>query len=440
MSGVNRLLELIESDTIEIFSSFVGVRLKGCKMIAISNYLRCKYRHISSNMHFTFPHNYNINNNNKSLSSPTSLSISTTLLVSNRKFLIAFNQPIKNLSNSKSVYCKIREKFTASNQIIPHNILYIAQQKQLIHTEHTFRTLTNKSSQKMAKIISGKETAGEIRELLKERVAKLAVKPKLAIVQVGGREDSNVYIRMKIQFAESIGAIAEHIKLSRDSSEEDVARIVRGLNHDASVHGIITQLPFDSVNSINSDMIVNMIDPRKDVDGLNVYNAGKLSHGELDNSSFVPCTPNGCLELIRKSGIKIEGSRSVVLGRSKIVGSPMAQLLLWHNSTTTICHSRTKNIDEICRDADIVVAAVGRPLMVKRSWLKPGAVVIDCGINVIPDSTKKSGTRLVGDVDFDDCKDIAGAITPVPGGVGPMTVAMLISNTVESAARVSSKS
>jgi len=286
-----------------------------------------------------------------------------------------------------------------------------------------------------AKIISGKEVADEIRSKLKDKVQDLKVKPKLVIVQIGGREDSNVYIRMKIQFAESIGSSAELIKFDRNVSQKEVADTIRRLNEDKSVHGIITQLPFDCANEINSNEIVNMIDPSKDVDGLSLYNAGKLSHGELDASSFVPCTPNGCMELIRKSGIKVEGSHSVVIGRSKIVGSPMAQLLLWHNSTVTICHSKTKNLEEVCRQADILVAAVGRAQMVKKSWLKPGAVVIDCGINVIPDATKKSGTRLVGDVDFEDCKEVASAITPVPGGVGPMTVAMLIANTVESASR-----
>lgn len=287
----------------------------------------------------------------------------------------------------------------------------------------------------MCQIISGKEVADEIRAKLKVIVESLQVKPKLAIVQVGGREDSNVYIKMKIQFAESIGASAELIKLSRDVSESELAQQVQQLNSDTSVHGIITQLPFDSSTHIDSDKIVNMIDPKKDVDGLCVYNAGKLSHGELNSTSFIPCTPNGCMELIRKAGIKVEGTRSVVIGRSKIVGSPMAQLLLWNNSTVTICHSRTKDLEKICKEADIVVAAVGRAQMVKKSWLKPGAVVIDCGINVIPDATKKSGTRLVGDVDFEECKQVAGAITPVPGGVGPMTVAMLIANTVESAKR-----
>lgn len=297
------------------------------------------------------------------------------------------------------------------------------------------RSLDNSSGITMAQVVSGKEVSDEIRAKLKARVEKLAIKPKLAIVQVGGREDSNVYIRMKVQFAESIGASAVHIKLDKNITEDELAKKVQELNHDSGVHGIITQLPFDTTSEIDSDKIVNMIDPGKDVDGLCVYNAGKLSHGELNKSSFIPCTPNGCMELIKKTGVKISGAHAVVIGRSKIVGSPMAQLLLWHDATVTICHSRTKNLEDLCRQADILVAAVGRAQMVKKSWLKPGAVVIDCGINVIPDATKKSGTRLVGDVAYDECKEIASAITPVPGGVGPMTVAMLIANTVESCER-----
>lgn len=288
----------------------------------------------------------------------------------------------------------------------------------------------------MAKLISGKEVSEEIREKLKIRVEnELKVKPKLAIVQVGDRNDSNVYIRMKIKFAESIGGIAELHKLSKDTTEEQITEKVIQLNNDRNVHGIITQLPFETVNKIDSDKITNLIAPHKDVDGLSIYNAGKLLHGDLRGQSFIPCTPNGCLELIKKSGLEIKGSKSVVIGRSKIVGSPMAQLLLWNDSTVTICHSKTKNLEEQCRNADIVVAAVGRARMVKRSWIKPGAVIIDCGINEIPDASKKSGTRLVGDVDFDECVKVASFITPVPGGVGPMTVAMLISNTVEAASR-----
>ena len=169
-------------------------------------------------------------------------------------------------------------------------------------------------------------------------------------------------------------------------------------------------------------------------------NAGKLLHGQIDGlSCFLPCTPNGCIELIKKSGIEIARTRSVVIGRSKIVGSPMAQLLLWHNSTVTIIHSYTKNVPALVREADIVIAAAGSPELVRGSWIKPGAVVIDCGITALPDPNKKSGQRLVGDVAFAECKDIAKAITPVPGGVGPMTVAMLISNTVDAAKRASQK-
>lgn len=297
----------------------------------------------------------------------------------------------------------------------------------------------------MAKIISGKEVADSIRQKLKEKVDQLTVKPKLAIVQVGGREDSNIYIRMKVQFAESIGASAELVKFSRESSQEELLRKIDELNRDDSVHGIITQLPFDTTSKIDSDLVVNAVDPRKDVDGLSVYSAGALAHGNINtaelssSSSFIPCTPKGCMELIKQSGIKIAGSRSVVLGRSKIVGSPMAQLLVWSDSTVTICHSKTKNLEALCREADILVAAVGRAQMVKKSWLKPGAVVIDCGINGIPDATRKSGTRLVGDVDYDECKEVASAITPVPGGVGPMTVAMLLSNTVQAAERAQTR-
>jgi len=211
------------------------------------------------------------------------------------------------------------------------------------------------------------------------------------------------------------------------------------LNKDKSVHGIIVQLPFDSVNPIDANKITNLVAPHKDVDGLSDENAGKLLHGQVDGvNCFVPCTPNGCLELIKKAGVQIAGANAVVIGRSKIVGSPMAQLLIWNNATVTVCHSKTKNIPEIVRGADILVVAIGQPLMVKKDWIKPGAVVIDCGISSIPDSTKKSGSRLVGDVDYDSCKEVAGAITPVPGGVGPMTVAMLISNTVDAAKAVSS--
>lgn len=383
---------------------------------------------------------------NKFLSGPASSSPTANTNTENKCLVDGNSLPTSvirfHFGKKTTTNCGLRRNLTTFRQY--KNLLTISLPvvgcKNLLHRytlsylDFTRKFFPSKKST-MCQIISGKEVADEIRSKLKLKVQSLPIKPKLVIVQVGGREDSNVYIRMKVQFAESIGASAELIKLSREVTESELAQQVQKLNLDTSVHGIITQLPFDSTTTIDSDKIVNMIDPSKDVDGLCVYNAGKLSHGELNSTSFVPCTPNGCMELIRKAGIKVEGTRSVVIGRSKIVGSPMAQLLLWNNSTVTICHSKTKDLDKICREADIVVAAVGRAQMVKKSWIKPGAVVIDCGINVIPDATKKSGTRLVGDVDFDDCKEVAGAITPVPGGVGPMTVAMLISNTVESASR-----
>jgi len=288
----------------------------------------------------------------------------------------------------------------------------------------------------MAQIISGKEVALEIQQRLREEVAQLTVTPKLAIVQVGNREDSNVYIRMKRKFASDVGVLTDHILLPRTSNESEVIATVTSLNNDTSVHGIIVQLPFECDNKISTDKITNLVSPDKDVDGLSDLNAGKLLHGQIDGKScFLPCTPNGCIELIKKSGIEIARTRSVVIGRSKIVGSPMAQLLLWHNSTVTIIHSHTKNPAALVREADIVVAAAGSPELVRGNWLKPGAVVIDCGITALPDPNKKSGQRLVGDVAFAECKDIAKAITPVPGGVGPMTVAMLISNTVDAAKR-----
>ena len=222
---------------------------------------------------------------------------------------------------------------------------------------------------------------------------------------------------------------------------------VNGLNADNSVHGILIQLPLPP--HIDQTAVINSVLPMKDVDGLHSDNAAKLllanSSGTeknklldfaADNSDFhIPCTPLGCLELLDRSAVDIEGSRVVVIGRSNLVGIPMALLLMQRNATVTIAHSRTKRLDDVVKEADIVVAAVGRARMVQASWLKPGAVVIDVGINSIPDPTKKSGSRLVGDVDFEGCREVASLITPVPGGVGPMTIAMLLRNTISSAYR-----
>lgn len=257
--------------------------------------------------------------------------------------------------------------------------------------------------------------------------------PRLAIVQVGGREDSNVYIRMKLKAAENIGIIAEHVRLPRDITESELLAKIMNLNEDPTVHGIIVQMPLDSVHTIDATRVTDAVSPEKDVDGLNTVNEGRVAVGDF--SGFVPCTPAGCLELIKKAGISIAGKNAVVLGRSRIVGTPVAELLKWEHATVTVCHSKTKNLSEITKTGDILVVAIGRPEMVKGSWIKPGAVVIDCGINPIEDSTKKSNQRLVGDVAYAEALSVASAVTPVPGGVGPMTVAMLMKNTVLAARR-----
>ncbi|XP_066249646.1 C-1-tetrahydrofolate synthase, cytoplasmic isoform X1 [Euwallacea similis] len=296
--------------------------------------------------------------------------------------------------------------------------------------------VSNMSIITRGQILSGTELSREIKNELKKSVDALKrtfpqYQPKLAIVQVGGREDSNVYIRMKIQAAAAVGAVAEHIKLPKDSTQEELLKRLDGLNNDPNVHGIIVQMPLDSVNEIDSHLITDSVAPSKDVDGLHTINEGRLAIGDL--KGFLPCTPVGVLELIKKSGVAIEGADVVVLGRSKIVGTPAAELLKWHHATVTVCHSKTKHLKQKCQQADILVVAIGRAEFVKKDWVKPGAVVIDCGINSIPDPTKQSGQRLVGDVAYEEVKEVASHITPVPGGVGPMTVAMLIRNTVSSA-------
>lgn len=290
--------------------------------------------------------------------------------------------------------------------------------------------------------MSGSQLAKEIREglikdvnVLKEKLPGFS--PSLAIVQVGAREDSNVYIKNKANAAREIGIDIRHLQLPNTITEMELINEVTKLNVNPNVHGIIVQMPLDSVNKINSNLITDLVSPEKDVDGLNTVNEGRAAIG--DTSGFVPCTPNGCIELIKKSGVPIAGARAVVLGRSKIVGTPASELLKMHNATVTICHSRTKNLPDVVREADILVVAIGKPEFVKGDWIKPGAVVIDCGITSVPDSTKKSGQRLVGDVDFKEAVKVASYITPVPGGVGPMTVAMLMKNTVISAQRMAQK-
>uniref|UniRef100_A0A1A8BQV5 C-1-tetrahydrofolate synthase, cytoplasmic n=1 Tax=Nothobranchius kadleci TaxID=1051664 RepID=A0A1A8BQV5_NOTKA len=290
-----------------------------------------------------------------------------------------------------------------------------------------------------AQIISGKEVSAQVRQRLKQDVEQMKLKdpnfkPGLVVLQVGDREDSNLYISMKLKAATEIGLNATHMRLPKTATEEEVLHSIREVNENPFVHGLLVQLPLDSIHKINTEKVTNAVAPEKDVDGLTSINAGKLSRGDLGDC-FIPCTPNGCMELIKQTGVSVAGKRAVVLGRSKIVGAPMHDLLLWNHATVTTCHSKTADLAGEVGKADILVVGIGKAEMVKGDWIKKGALVIDCGINHIPDETKPSGKRVVGDVEFSSAKEQAGFITPVPGGVGPMTVAMLMANTVLSAKR-----
>ncbi|XP_049852445.1 uncharacterized protein LOC126331450 [Schistocerca gregaria] len=283
------------------------------------------------------------------------------------------------------------------------------------------------------KLIDGKATAADITSEIKKRVSELVQAghppPGITVLLIGDRTDSATYVSMKQRACQDIGFVSNIIKYPKDVDEDQIVKKLNELNSDPLVHGILVQLPLPP--HLDEKRITGLISIEKDVDGFHVINMGKLAmKGHEPNT--VPCTPKGCLELLKRYSIPISGKNAVVLGRSNIVGIPMALLLLNENATVTICHSKTENIPEICRTADILVAAIGRAQYVKRDWIKPGATIIDVGMNSIPDATKKSGYRLVGDVD-PDAYDVAGMYTPVPGGVGPMTVAMLMQNTLNSA-------
>ncbi|WP_269933342.1 bifunctional methylenetetrahydrofolate dehydrogenase/methenyltetrahydrofolate cyclohydrolase FolD [Aminobacter sp. HY435] len=289
----------------------------------------------------------------------------------------------------------------------------------------------------MAEIIDGKRVAAEVVEGVKQSAASLAahgVKPGLAVVIVGEDPASQVYVANKSRTAKECGFHSVQHTLPAETPETELVALVEKLNGDPAIHGILVQLPLPA--HIDASKIIQTIAPDKDVDGFHFTNVGKLGTGELD-SALVPCTPFGSMLLIeRRHGKDLSGLSAVVVGRSNIVGKPMANLLLSANATVTIAHSRTRDLPALCRTADILVAAVGRPEMVKGDWVKPGATVIDVGINRIPAPEKGEGkSRLVGDVEFASAEKNAGAITPVPGGVGPMTIAMLMANTLVSAYR-----
>jgi methylenetetrahydrofolate dehydrogenase (NADP+)/methenyltetrahydrofolate cyclohydrolase len=284
--------------------------------------------------------------------------------------------------------------------------------------------------------IDGKAFAATVREKVASHVARLkadhGITPGLAVVMVGEDPASEVYVRNKGRQTLEVGMNSFEHKLDADTSEADLYALIEQLNNDPAVHGILCQFPVPE--HLSEEAIVARIDPAKDVDGLHVLNAGKLASGQ---AAMAPCTPLGCLMLLRDQHGSLSGMNAVVVGRSNLVGKPMAQLLLRDSCTVTIAHSRTRDIEAVCRNADIVVAAVGRPEMIKSDWIKPGATVIDVGINRIAAPERGEGKmRLVGDVDYAGAAEVAGAITPVPGGVGPMTIACLLANTVTACSRI----
>ena len=285
------------------------------------------------------------------------------------------------------------------------------------------------------KLINGKLISKDIYSELSAKIKDIDITPGLAVILVGGRVDSNTYVRMKEKKCQQLGIYSKVIRFNDTVEESEIVNAITDLNNDNSIHGILIQLPLPK--HINENNVLSKVSLTKDVDGFHCSNIGNLTLNK--QPTFIPCTPKGCIELLKRSGIDIEGKHAVILGRSNIVGLPLSLLLLHENATVTICHSRTKDVKNITQTADILIAACGRMEMVKSDWIKEGCVIIDVGINSKNDATRKRGYRLVGDVDFNDVKDKVGHITPVPGGVGPMTIAMLMSQTVESAVNYSNR-
>jgi len=286
--------------------------------------------------------------------------------------------------------------------------------------------------------IDGRKISKQLKAEIKAEIDEIKATnpgfaPALTIVQVGGREDSGVYIRMKVKAGALVGIAVDHIHLDRTVSKAQILKTINDLNRNPKIHGIIVQMPLDCDEDIESSVVEDAISPAKDVDGFHVHNSGQLFKKGKEIPQLIPCTPKGVLHMLDAIGCDLKGKNAVVLGRSNIVGRPMSELLLQRDATVTVCHSRTKDIASIVRTADVLVAAVGRAEMVKRDWIKPGAVIIDCGINALPSTTPGGKRKLVGDVAFAECAEVASAITPVPGGVGPMTVAELLNNTLYAA-------
>jgi methylenetetrahydrofolate dehydrogenase (NADP+)/methenyltetrahydrofolate cyclohydrolase len=292
-----------------------------------------------------------------------------------------------------------------------------------------------------AKIIDGKLIALQMREELKTQITSLFehnVVPGLGVILVGNDPASQSYVTAKEKACEEIGIYSDDNRLAADTTEEDLLALVEQMNRDPKIHGILVQLPLPK--HINEDRVLLAIDPHKDVDGFHPVNVGKMVVG---HEAFLPCTPHGVIQLLLRSGVKLDGAEVVIVGRSNIVGKPLANMLIQKsrtgNATVTVCHTRTKDMAKHTRAADIVIAAAGKPNTITAEMVKDGVVVIDVGVNRVADATKKNGFRLVGDVDFDAVSKKASLITPVPGGVGPMTITMLLYNTVASARRFAGK-
>jgi 5,10-methylene-tetrahydrofolate dehydrogenase/methenyl tetrahydrofolate cyclohydrolase len=287
-----------------------------------------------------------------------------------------------------------------------------------------------------ATIIDGKAIASEIRSQIARDVSAMVgqgrARPGLATVLVGDNPASHTYVRAKRKACAEVGIDSFAHELPASATQLDVEQMVSQLGGDPRVHGILVQLPLPA--GLDEESILRSVRIEKDVDGFHPLNLGRLAQ-KGRQPLFVPCTPAGCMVLLRHAGAKLEGARAVVLGRSNIVGMPAALLLLRENATVTICHSRTRDLPAVCREADVLIAAIGKPEIVRGSWIKPGAIVIDVGINRVDGPAKEPRVRLVGDVAFSEAVEVAGAITPVPGGVGPMTIALLLQNTLEAALR-----
>ena len=277
-------------------------------------------------------------------------------------------------------------------------------------------------------ILNGKKISKDIQEELRVRIQENNLTPGLGIILVGNRKDSETYVRMKKKACEKIGIVNYDVHLNKDISEKELIAEVNKMNNNDNIHAILIQLPLPK--HINEENVIKCVALSKDVDGFHPQNIGNMALKRKQNI-IAPCTPEGCIELLDRYNIEIEGKHVVILGRSNIVGMPLSLLFLHRNATVTICHSKTRNMESITKTADILVAACGQTQLIKKHHIKDGCVIIDVGINALPDETRKRKYRLVGDVDYDDVCELCYAITPVPGGVGPMTIAMLLKHTVE---------